>query len=113
MVKKSTRPKRPQKFDERYWDSTYQIFNRRLFVRELKDWDDWAERNPYEGPRDFKVIRSISSSYIGTTSKRIRLVLCPNCGEDFPQEVREGCFVRNVFPMSCPYCGYPFRSRVR
>jgi hypothetical protein len=108
---KNKRPKRPQKFDARYWDRKTGNFNEDLFKKELREWDEWAERNPYEGPSGFVLLESISTKNRGTTFITIRKVGCPNCGEDFTQEVKEGCFDTHAFPMACPYCGYPFRRR--
>ncbi len=108
---KSTRPRRPQKFDQKYWDSCYEKFNEELFIKELKEWDEWALTNPYTGEPGFKLLNQSGSKSRGTTFKYTREVRCPNCGGDFSQEVTEGCFNMHTHPMSCPYCSYPFVRR--
>jgi len=62
----------------------------------------------------FKVVQAsemvpvVGAGYgTGGVSARKLLLECPFCKGKFTATERLGCFTHEVFPPSCPYCGYP------
>ena len=61
------------------------------------------------GPiKPFRVLKTFPGQSMGTTHEYHQLVECPECGEEFLQDVSTGCFHHHEVPMCCPKCNYPW-----
>lgn len=58
--------------------------------------------------KPFIVLRTWAGNNMGTTHEYHQLVKCPDCGEEFVQDISEGCFHHRTSPDSCPKCRYPW-----